>query len=86
MVVVTRRMIQLVDCPKCGAKSEESCGHRKNKMISHHERMQDAQLLYKNPNQWDFNKSIEKSFADGKWDERIKYLRKKLKVFGSEDE
>ncbi len=62
MVTVTRRMIQLVDCPKCGAKSEESCGHRKNKMISHHERMHDAQLLFNNPHQWSLNKSGEEMF------------------------
>lgn len=84
MVVVTRRMIQLVDCPKCGAKSEESCGHRKNKMISHHERMQDAQLLYKNPNQWDFNKSIQRAFDNNQID--IEYVKKKLRISGSEDE
>ena len=84
MVVVTRRMIQLVDCPKCGAKSEESCGHRKNKMISHHERMQEAQLLYKNPNQWDFNQSIQRAFANNEID--IEYVKKKLRISGSEDE
>jgi len=84
MVVVTRRMIQLVDCPKCGAKSEESCGHRKNKMISHHERMQDAQLLYKKPHQWDFNKSIQRAFANNEID--IEYVKKKLRISGSEDE
>jgi Zn ribbon nucleic-acid-binding protein len=82
MVVITRRMIQLVDCPKCGAKSEESCGQRKNKMISHHERMQEAQLLYKNPYQWDFNKSIEQLVETDEWKEGVERWKKEL--FGDE--
>ena len=79
MVTVTRRMIQLVDCPKCGAKSEESCGHRKNKMISHHERMHNAQLLYKNPLQWSLNKSIEE-ISQRYWERVARGERAKITI------
>jgi len=40
-------MIQEIPCPKCGAGSGVSCGHRKDKSRSHHKRMQAAQQFYK---------------------------------------
>ena len=46
MVTVTKKMIQQVECPKCGAKSGESCGHRKDKSRSHHSRMAVAQIYF----------------------------------------
>jgi len=42
-LVITKKTIQKYVCPKCGAKSGESCGHRKDKSRSHHARMQLAQ-------------------------------------------
>lgn len=39
-------MIQEIECPKCGAKKGESCGHRKDKSRSHFKRLQAAQKYY----------------------------------------
>tara|TARA_Y100001972_G_scaffold26697_1_gene32798 strand:+ start:627 stop:845 length:219 start_codon:yes stop_codon:yes gene_type:complete len=42
-LVITKKTIQKYVCPKCKAKSGESCGHRKDKSRSHHARMELAQ-------------------------------------------
>ena len=47
MLIITKKMIQEIVCPKCGAKKGESCGHRKDKSRSHFKRMQAAQKYYK---------------------------------------
>jgi len=39
-------MVQQVPCPKCAAKAGESCGHRKDKTRSHHQRLVAAQKHY----------------------------------------
>ena len=58
-LVITKKMIQQVECPKCGAKSGESCGHRKDKSRSHHARMQLAQKKEKESrvNEYTYSKS-----------------------------
>lgn len=50
MVTVTKKMIQEVECPKCGAKKGKSCGHRKDKSRSHHSRMEVAQVYFNDQN------------------------------------
>ena len=46
-MIITREMIQEIPCPKCGAGSGVSCGHRKDKSRSHHKRLEAAQKYYK---------------------------------------
>ena len=48
MVTVTKDMVQQVECPSCGAKSGQSCGHRKDKSKSHVERLNAAQFHFNN--------------------------------------
>ena len=48
MVTVTKEMVQQVECPACGAKPLQSCGHKKDKTKSHVDRLQAAQLHFNN--------------------------------------
>lgn len=45
-LIITREMIQQVECPKCGAKIGNSCGHRRDKSRSHHKRLEKAQRYF----------------------------------------
>jgi hypothetical protein len=47
MLIITKKMIQEIECPKCGAKKRKSCGHKKDKSRSHFKRLQAAQKYYK---------------------------------------
>jgi hypothetical protein len=47
MLIITKKMIQEIECPKCKAKKGESCGHRKDKSRSHFKRLQAAQKYYR---------------------------------------
>ena len=46
MVTVTKAMVQQVECPTCGAKSGQSCGHKKDKTKSHIDRLHAAQFHF----------------------------------------